>query len=172
MWWGAKGWNFVLFFCGLSINYFFLEDEGILGRLFPCSNKHNCCPSLYHCRPAWPGSWCQLCSGFHVHPESPHVFPPLRCWGKVPVEVKQTKQTDTLWVIFLLLYFTSQCYPSVSSFWHIGHHYSDGHWNSFSCDNHCLWTNISNNRLVQTFFIEISNKGIFHNSKRSRAMAQ
>lgn len=147
----------------------FLEDEGILARLFPCSNQHNSCPSLYHCRPAWPGSWCQLCSGFHVHPESPHVFPPLRCWGEVPVEVKQTKQIHTLWLIFPLLYFTSQCYPSVSSFWHVGRHYSDGHRNGFSTAFELIFQLTGE---LRPFFVEMTNKGIFLNSKRSWAMAQ
>lgn len=106
---------------------------------------------IYRCRPAWSGSWCQLCSGLHIHPEGPHVFPPLCCWRKVPIEVKQS------YFPFLVLY---KYYPSAPSFRRIGRHWSHGYWNGFFCSNHCLCTYISNNRLVKTFFMELTNKGI------------
>lgn len=63
--------------------------------------------SVYRFRFAGSGSWSQLCPGFYVYPESPHVFSPLCCWRKMSVKVNPILDVlCRLVFIFLLMYFS------------------------------------------------------------------
>ena len=63
--------------------------------------------SVYRFRFARSGSWSQLCPGFYVYPESPHVFSPLCCWRKMSIKVNPILDVlCQLVFIYLLMYFS------------------------------------------------------------------
>lgn len=51
---------------------------------------------------------------------------------------------------------------------HIGRHDSHGYWNGFSCSSHCLWTHISNTRLVKTFLLTFTTSPEFSKKRHNK----